>query len=357
MIKAKKVLSIVVALMLIINVFAVFSTAAVDSDYAVAIHLSTDKATYAAGETVTVSVKMEGSERNGIDLTAIEGGNLPFGWDKSVLSFAGTDLADQIAPSAMPIDMTNTGIKVDAGVVSFDSTEEDTYGWNEAMDFGLILDGATPVYDSEKEAFTINLKIADDAADGTYYYGIVSSAMSNANEDYYYSLFAPNLGDGIFNNCYEGDLGVSNCYDLTQAVVAITVGAAGPVVYHVKNQIQWADKDAGTVNLGVVAGFDVEDIAIAFNEAGTSTNVAKVGATVEINNGSDTKEERFVYAANNGDSYYFRTVINGVDKNYDGDIVVTPFVVMNDADETTYYADAITITADDLATYVAKLPA
>lgn len=351
MIKAKKALSIVVALMLIINVFAVFSTAAVDSDYGVAIRLSTDKATYAAGETVTVSVKMEGSERNGIDLTAIEGGNLPFGWDNSVLSFAGTDLADQIAPSAMPIDMTNTGIKVDAGVVSFDATETGTYGWNEAMDFGLILDGATPVYDSEKEAFTISLKIADDAADGTYYYGIVASAMSNANEDYYYSLFAPNLGDGIFNNCYEGDLGVANCYDLTQAVVAITVGAAAPVEYDLKwVQNQWRESVnvEGAYDVGVKFGFDVSDIDIQF-EGTRSTNVARVGAEIYDANGDrvpGTFESEFVYEV--GTEYHYRVILEGLAKDDTTEYTIKPYLVYTDESLDVVYGETVTVCAADV---------
>ncbi len=193
----------------------------------------------------------------------------------------------------------------------------------------------------------------------TVYFEAISNDVSGAEfgvytDDCFTVDGATDEYAGYFTAATTAIVGNPNKNVVSNAVIE---AAAEPVVYHVKNQIQWADQAAGTVNLGVVAGFDIEDIAIAFNEAGTSTNVTSVGATVEINNGSDTKEERFVYAANNGDSYYFRTVINGVDKNYDGDIVVTPFVVMNDADETTYYADAITITADDLATYVAKLPA
>ena len=127
---------------------------------------------------------------------------------------------------------------------------------------------------------------------------------------------------------------------------------AGPVVYPVKNQIQWADQAAGKVNLGIVAGFDVADIAIDFDNAGTATNVTSVGATVTIAGATDTKEERFVYEANGGDSYYFRTVIAGVDADYAGDIIVTPFVVYNNE---TLYADAITISAADLASYVEKI--
>lgn len=136
--------------------------------------------------------------------------------------------------------------------------------------------------------------------------------------------------------------------------------ASAPVVtnpiYHVKNQIQWADKAANTVNLGVVAGFDIADIDIAFNEAGTSTNVDKVGAVVTLgDSAAQDKYERFVYAANDGASYYFRTVIAGVPADYEGDIVVTPLVWMT-GEDAPIYGEAVTISAADLAAYVAKLP-
>lgn len=162
-------------------------------------------------------------------------------------------------------------------------------------------------------------------------------------------------------NYWQSATKTSVAYDKANVILtentAYATAAAEKEVYHVKNQIQWADKAAGTVNLGVVAGFDLEDINIAFNEAGTSTNVASVGATVVIGDKNDTKTERFVYSANNGASYYFRVVIAGVAKDYTGTITVTPFVTMNDAESTTYYADAVTIDAAGLATMVGRLPA
>lgn len=158
-------------------------------------------------------------------------------------------------------------------------------------------------------------------------------------------------GYGYFVSATTSVVGNPNKNVVENAVIA---AAASNPVYHVKNQIQWADKAANTVNLGVVAGFDVADIAINFDEAGTSTDVDFVGATVTIGGTDATKYERFVYEANDGASYYFRTVVENVPADYDGDIVVTPFVVKGDD---TFYGDAITISAADLATYVGKLPA
>lgn len=142
---------------------------------------------------------------------------------------------------------------------------------------------------------------------------------------------------------------------------AVLAAAPSNPIYHVKNQIQWADKAANTVNLGVVAGFDVEDIAIDFyngedgGKAGQSKNVEKVGAVVTIGDSAPAeKYEQYVYSANDGASYYFRAVIANVPADYDGDIVVTPLVKMY-GEDTPIYGESITITADKLAAYVGKL--
>lgn len=190
--------------------------------------------------------------------------------------------------------------------------------------------------------FTVYFEAIDDDVNGAEF-GVVNGGTGGADANF------DGSGSGYYVSAaaYSGVRPAMNISE--NATVEV---AAEPVVYPVKRQIQWADQAAGKVNLGVVAGFDVADIEIDFDNTGKATNVTSVGATVEIAGASSTKEERFVYEANGGDSYYFRTVIAGVDADYDGDIVVTPFVVYNGE---TLYADAITISAADLASYVEKI--
>lgn len=140
---------------------------------------------------------------------------------------------------------------------------------------------------------------------------------------------------------------------------AVIEAAAKNPIYRVKNQIQWADKENGLVNLGVVAGFNTEDIKSEFNANGTSTTIDKVGAIVKIGDSEErTEYQRFVYNATHDGkpAYYFRAVVTNIPKDYDGDIVVTPLVLMM-GETTPIYGEAITISADKLAAYVGKLPA
>ncbi len=164
-------------------------------------------------------------------------------------------------------------------------------------------------------------------------------------------------GSGYYTGTYDNRLAAIN----VSGNAVVEASAPSNPIYHVKNQIQWADKAANTVNLGVVAGFDIADIAIEFYNgedggvAGKSKNVDKVGAVVTIGDSApQTNFEKYVYSANDGASYYFRAVIAGVPADYDGDIVVTPLVWMT-GEEAPMYGEAITITADKLAAYVGKL--
>lgn len=131
--------------------------------------------------------------------------------------------------------------------------------------------------------------------------------------------------------------------------------AAAKKVYHVKNQLRWADKANNKVDLGIVCGFDTADIGIAF-ENGTSTNVKEIGVVATIDGVTKNYTERFVYSAKEGTAYYFRAIIGNLPGNYDKDIQITPYVVMDGVDEP-LYGEVITITAASLASNVAKLPA
>lgn len=347
MVKAKKVLSIVVALMLLCNVFTVLSTAAVADNYAVKMSVSTDKEVYSAGETAIVSVYVEGSSRGGYDLTKISAANIAFGWNNAVLGISAADKATALTGAGMDVDVTNSGIKTHSSDID---ASEAAYGWNEIMNYGLILNKTATCASINDVAFTVAIEIADDAADGDYYFGISSYYMSNADDSYAFALTSEEMGDGIYGNCYEADLGVDAMYDLSDAVAKITVGKAEEkVVKHADTMAQWADKAAGKINVGLVGKFSTNDIAIDY-EGNKLTNVAKVGAKITINGTEGEGYTDYVYDVNgDGSELWFRAVVEGVDYNATGaagDISVVYVVEMTDG--TTYESDAYTTTVAEV---------
>lgn len=155
----------------------------------------------------------------------------------------------------------------------------------------------------------------------------------------------------------DGDVLLANCQktNATKCFASLEFAkAAAKKVYHVANQVQKNADDASLINIGVKGGFKASDIAIAFNDAGTSTNVKNVGAKVTINDVTQTGTERFVYDVNgDGSEYQFRAVINGVDPSNASEIKVVLYVEMTDG--TTHEANEVTISTSDIAALAAKV--
>ncbi len=128
-------------------------------------------------------------------------------------------------------------------------------------------------------------------------------------------------------------------------------------VYWVKNQIQWNNKEAQSVNLGIVAGFDVADIPISFTD-GVSTNVKEVGAKYYLNNVlQDNLTTTRVYKAKGGEAYYFRIVLGNISTTTTDTYKIVPYVVYNNGTEdVTYEAPEVEIKPADVARYVTVLP-
>ena len=101
-------------------------------------------------------------------------------------------------------------------------------------------------------------------------------------------------------------------------------------VGHADTMAQWADKAAGTINVGLVGKFAVTDLPITFDKKGTSDNVTAVGAKVTINGTTYDKSTNYVYDVNgDGSEFWFRAVIEDVPYNATDVISVVYYVVLN----------------------------
>lgn len=250
-------------------------------------------------------------------------------------------IAELVSPDHPLYSKWSAGLPENTGIIY---ASLDVAGKTKTAYFNTI-EGVTTNTDWNR-AFTIYFEaIAEDVAGAEF--GVYTDNCFTVDG-------VTDLSGAYFVNATTSKVGNPNKNVVENAVLA---AAPASPVYHVKNQIQWANADKDTVNLGVVAGFDIADIEPTFNEKGTSENIENVGAVVTIGDGAAaTNFERYVYVANDGDSYYFRAVIAGIPADYiGGDIVVTPFVWMA-GEETPIYGEAVTITAADVEAYVAKLP-
>ena len=341
MIKTKKVISIVVALMLLCNVFTVLSSAAVADNYAYKIAVVADKTSYAPGDVATISVYIEGSTRGGYDLTKVSDTGLPFGWNNNVLGISAADKAEALTSGVMDLDLSATGIKTHSTVI--DSSESE-YGWNEVMSYGLILNSVATCDDITEAAFTVDIEIAADAAEGDYYFGISPYYLSNVDDAYLFAVGASEMYDGAYANCYEVDLGVDSIYDLSQAMATITVGS-DPIKWK-QNQVRPAESGiANAIDIGVKAEFTEEDIPITFDAKGTSDNFAAVGAVLKVNGTAmDPAESAFVYEVSEG-VFQYRVIIKDVAK--DSDDVYTLQFFAKDTNGNYTYGETVDVTVAD----------
>lgn len=157
-----------------------------------------------------------------------------------------------------------------------------------------------------------------------------------------------NIGLSVYMSGYE-KMPVTTSY----AEVAVVESP----VYWVKNQIQWNNKEEESVNIGIVAGFDVDDIPISFTD-GVSTNVKEVGVKYYINNVFDRNlTTTRVYRAKGGEAYYFRAVLGGISTTTTDTYKVVPYIVYDDGTGAVIHEGTeVEIKPADVARYVTVLP-
>lgn len=242
---SKKVLGAILALVMLVNVFAMFSYAAAP-DSAVDLYLTPDKDSYSAGETVTftVSVKVEpvvGDVRIG--------GRYPIAYDSSVITPPSTE-KDGPAKNFGVVYMQEG---YDDANSTINNTEDAIYGgveidkthnWNSVMTLGINDDGATGFSATTKiDLFSFQMKLTDTVADGDYVVGFNVGS---------YKMFDAYLNDqangGIYG--YDDDYGYGTNVNYGFVNATIHVGApapAGPVVAKAKSQVKMTATSATTV--------------------------------------------------------------------------------------------------------------
>lgn len=353
----KKVLGIVLAVAMLLNVFALGVFAAYPDDTAVKLYVTSDKDTYAAGETITFTVWANATEEIGeISLAS----TLEFGYNSAVLApLATTDVAADhgvtaAADKASGFATADSIVVIDYETMSdFNATQKANYGWDKLIMFG-IAENATPVYvdgtgTTPVELYSFQMKISDTAADGSYTFGVSEYCFGNWNGYIGSSNFGSFYG-GTDNNASE--MGASATYGFEAVPVTFSIGA-GKIVFHEKAQHNTKLTTADVATLGFVGNFDKNDIGgFTFESNGTTlTNVTEVGVTLEIAGiGTQTKTTDAVYLKD-GTVYNFRAVLKDLDLTQYGDakIIATYFVTfLAEGTPTTEYSDSVEFTANGI---------
>lgn len=235
----RKVLGVVLAIAMLTGVFSMMASA-LAPDSAVDLYISTDKSTYAAGDTILITVSQQVDPAVGKMTIA---GTYAIGYPTAALEFEteSTDLSAH--PFTALVDgydasianwnswdtISSMGSSVDAGAA-----------WDAV--FGLIVtaDGTAFENTEKKDLFTYEMKIKADAPDGEYTIGFNKDCYVN-----YYGFSADENMGGVYG--YDDDYGYGTTANYGLGTCTFTVGAAGPKVDYYKAQLKMTPDSATTV--------------------------------------------------------------------------------------------------------------
>lgn len=345
----KKSISIVVALLLLINVFAVSAFAAVPDGNAISLTLTSDKETYAAGDTVNVTLSVETTSQ----VTGLSAGEIEIGYNSAIFAPA-TDISGAPALDAygctlgdiIKSNLDAGGSFVRAGSAAFYADDVSAYGWDAGLYFCVAenYQGISYVDCSAgaKTFVTFPIKIADGVADGTYTIGVNKYAFEDGGETYVVAENGAIYGGEGTSYGASADDAAYACGTLT-----ITVGEGGTTpppaatvkVNNLTTQVQWSDKEAGTMNVGfrgqIAEGYDAAADKDGTKGPNGGDNLGKLTEVGFYVNNSKVPAYTIYNFVDGG--YFYRAVVGNV--SYDSEQVFSAQAyVMIDGQE--YKADA-----------------
>jgi hypothetical protein len=340
----KKVTSVIVALMMLFSICTVVASAAVN-DAVLALRVTPTATSYKPGDVVTFEVSYEATA----DLAELGICTVTVGYDSNVfepietVTSAGTLL--NTAKSVIfdgyalagKVSLGNSFIQTSTALTSVDTAK----GWDAALKIAMTKEvGSTLVAcPTETKMFAFQLKVKDSAVGGTHLVGITDGSIQDETTfvDETLGAIAGPSGDAY-------GFSTSKIFDLGDASVTVEGGTTPPPAATVKvnnleTQVQWANKDAGLMNLGfrgqIAEGYDAtadKDGTKGPNGGDNLTKLTEVGFYL-----NGTKYSAYtIYDFVNG-GYFYRVVVGNV--SYDSETVFSAQAyVMIDGQE--YKADA-----------------
>lgn len=340
---SKKIFGVALALIMIFNVFAVGTYAAVPADTVVDLRIRTDKTTYAPGDEVILTFSYDVIN----DLTEmLIGGQYEIGYNSAVLEPYSTSIEDislhGYEAHQAGTDLGSSGVQIPA-----QSSGASLYDWDAAICYVVVDDGTA--YDARGgvDVFSIKMKIKADAPDGTYTIG-----YNPAGYEEYNAYVNDNIGlGGLYGSVPDTSympFDEANMY--AYGTCTFTVSSAPAVeVTHDGTQARYAYPGTPSAAayqfgcLGKVTGLTVETDA-----DNNVTNIQSIVATANYNGATVSSEVATIWVE--GEGYGFRAVFKGFDYQDTKDITVTFAITMSDGTTVYTTAEAATYTANGIYT-------
>lgn len=343
---SKKIFGVALALIMIFNVFAVGTYAAVPADTVVDLRIRTDKTTYAPGDEVILTFSYDVID----DLTEmLIGGQYEIGYNSAVLEPYSTSIEDislhGYEAHQAGTDLGSSGVQIPA-----QSSGAALYDWDAAICYVVVDDGTA--YDARGgvDVFSIKMKIKADAPDGTYTIG-----YNPAGYEEYNAYVNDNIGlGGLYGSVPDTSympFDEANMY--AYGTCTFTVSSAPAVeVTHDGTQARYAAPGTPSAAayqfgcLGKVTGLTVETVEQDGHDV--VTNIQSIVATASY--GGVTKSSEVITMWVDGEAYGFRAVFTGFDYQDTAEISVTFAITMDDGTTVYETAEAATYTSNGIYT-------
>lgn len=344
---SKKILGVALAVIMIFNVFAVGTFAAFPADASVDLTLTTDKEVYAPGETVTLTFYVQVTEEIGLIQQA---GQFEIGYNSAVIKpYSDSIIVEDHNLVSLNGDINGNGMSVvqftEACVGNgawLDETCIANYGWTDHINYSMM-SGSTLVNTDATAApvavFKVDMKIADNAADGTYTIGYNPGGYEGYN-----AYVNDGIGLGGLYGQVGSDLGLSTEYTYAFGTATFKV-SSGPsvVVSHVGEQAKWKGGNANNTAENYLFGFIGQATGLTVETTENNghqevTNIQSIVATASYNATTVTSEVITMWAVDGG--YQFRAVFSGFDPADTKNVSVTFAITMSDGTTTYVTPDA-----------------
>lgn len=252
MAKTKKVISIVLALVLMISTcaFSAFAWTGTDQQE-IKLEVEADKTTVQPGDTIKLTVKLYKNDA-GTWENALAGFNISWFYNSSLITPESVEYGEvyQNFSSTRPIGKIVAANAIKQAKEASTTEEQARYdanGYNTICKIQALKDANT-TYGSQgyweatdgMTLFTLNLKVSDTATEGSAIGFEMLSGLFAKNHTYLQSVDTSN------NNKATNKYGAAY-YDSSDASVTFTVGTAGPAVAKAKSQVKMTPTSATTV--------------------------------------------------------------------------------------------------------------
>jgi len=394
---AKKVLSVVMAILMLVSVVAL-GAYALDADTVCELKIECDKTSYAAGDDVTLTVYGKTNacapeiEAAGQYILAYQDAGLePYSTSDNLVSGHGFVAAPDHASG-----YDNGSSQAILDDVMSGMTTNDTGADYKLL--GIYVGETSDTYVSSTSdyvpLFSFKMKVASTAADGDYYVTFNRAGMEDWNGYVNYQDSVNGLQDMIAgdDNDAAGTFGLTHMWSFIPAT--IHVGAAGPVVAHKQAQVKMTLNEGKTglaevakpIQLRVISVITAADFDAYFSETTKSNKetasdknaitsvgiVAYKGAKADFNEatakalvtdgtaaGPNYQAAVTDYISNASGDYTFGAIIRGSFADaFASDVTYLGFVKYLDASgkaQVIFYETAVskTITTDTVDAYIA----